>query len=564
MKIIYNSILILLIGTCSLTAQVGIGTTNPNANAVLDITSTTQGVAFPRMNTSQRTNITLPAQGLVVFDTDLDCLMVNRGNATHDWQCLGASTLEIIGMDAATGGPTAVTAVQIAAIPGITGVDPAQEANYQAYINANTGSFSSPATVGQVQTMIDFFNTPLISIPTSITLSEFATYMIASVFDTDYLPYTPPLVEASTATFQAVDGTPDLSINEQGTITTTGAQIAIDVTTSGSGTLPAFSQWVNISADLTQDGISRSIELSWPSTPYTIATTSIAATIKAIGGPLNAKKLDIQTGIGTSGLGILMGTFNYPYNNAGNTYDLQVRTIAGIPDRNFANSDHKFLYLPVTNPITGKTWLNNNLGADYSNVSHANFRISDQATSTNDFNAYGSLFQWGGYSDGHELINWVSGTASDGVEQTASREENGRSATITPLSPNHDDFYYGLTDWLNPRRDDLWQATGVTIGLNDPCPAGFRVPSNAELNTEHLSWANDNAAGALASPLKLSSAGYRQSTQGTLTNVGTNGRYRAYTFSTNSSANYLLFKSGSASTDDELRSAGLSIRCIKD
>jgi hypothetical protein len=84
------------------------------------------------------------------------------------------------------------------------------------------------------------------------------------------------------------------------------------------------------------------------------------------------------------------------------------------------------------------------------------------------------------------------------------------------------------------------------------------------LNTEHLSWANDNAAGALASPLKLSSAGYRQSTQGTLTNVGTNGRYRAYTFSTNSSANYLLFKSGSASTDDELRSAGFSIRCIKD
>ncbi len=266
MKIIYSSILILLIGTCSLTAQVGIGTTSPSANAVIDIISNTQGVAFPHMNTTQRTSITLPAQGLVVFDTDLDCLMVNKGNTTHDWQCLGASTLEIIGMDAATGGPTTVTAVQIAAIPGITGVDPAQEANYQAYINANTGSFSSPATVGQVQTMIDFFNTPPISIPTSITLTKASTFMIASVYDTDYLPYNEPTANASTVTPQAADSSPDTAIDIQGKITTAGTQISIPVTTTNSGTLPAFSHWINIPATKTENGISRSIELSWPST----------------------------------------------------------------------------------------------------------------------------------------------------------------------------------------------------------------------------------------------------------------------------------------------------------
>ena len=551
-----------MIGTCSLTAQVGIGTTNPNANAVLDITSTTQGVAFPRMNTSQRTNITLPAQGLVVFDTDLDCLMVNRGNATHDWQCLGASTLEIIGYDAATGGPTAVTAVQIAAISGITGVDNAQEANYQAYINANTGSFSSPATVLQVQAMIDFFNTPPITMPTSITLAKASTYMIASVLDSDYLPYMPPTVNATTATLQMADGSPDTSINIQGRITTTGTQIMLPVTTTASGTLPKFSHWINIHANKTQDGITRSIELSWPMTSYTASTTSIAVTIKSIGGSLNAKKLDIQTGIGANGLGVWMGTFTYPYNNAGSTYNLQVRAIAGIPDRNFANANHKFLYLPVTS-TTGKTWLNNNLGVNYSNINHAKFNISKQATAIRDFNAYGSLFQWGRYSDGHELINWVSGIASDGEEQKAYREELGWSSTITPVAPNHDDFYYGQADWLNPSRNDLWQ---VSNGINNPCPADFRLPTSSELNQERLSWSANNSTGAIDSPLKLPAAGYRQGTQGSLTSTGSKGYYRSNTTNTANSAFLLLFTTTSPSPNASISSGnrqwGASVRCI--
>ncbi|XLS29781.1 cell wall anchor protein [Flavobacteriaceae bacterium M23B6Z8] len=55
-----------------LNAQVGIGTTTPDPSAVLDITSTTQGLLTPRMTTAERTAIATPAQGLMVFDTDLD------------------------------------------------------------------------------------------------------------------------------------------------------------------------------------------------------------------------------------------------------------------------------------------------------------------------------------------------------------------------------------------------------------------------------------------------------------------------------------------------------------
>lgn len=51
-------------------SQVGIGTTTPNASSILDITSTTQGVLTPRMTTAQRTAISSPADGLLVYDTD--------------------------------------------------------------------------------------------------------------------------------------------------------------------------------------------------------------------------------------------------------------------------------------------------------------------------------------------------------------------------------------------------------------------------------------------------------------------------------------------------------------
>ena len=50
--------------------QVGIGTSNPNAKAILEIASTTQGVLFPRMTKVQRDAISSPPIGLILFVTD--------------------------------------------------------------------------------------------------------------------------------------------------------------------------------------------------------------------------------------------------------------------------------------------------------------------------------------------------------------------------------------------------------------------------------------------------------------------------------------------------------------
>jgi hypothetical protein len=50
--------------------QVGIGTSNPNAAAIIEIASTTQGVLFPRMTKTQRDAISNPPIGLMLFVTD--------------------------------------------------------------------------------------------------------------------------------------------------------------------------------------------------------------------------------------------------------------------------------------------------------------------------------------------------------------------------------------------------------------------------------------------------------------------------------------------------------------
>ena len=52
--------------------SVGIGTASPDPSALLDITSTSKGALIPRMSTAQRTGISSPAAGLLVYDTTTD------------------------------------------------------------------------------------------------------------------------------------------------------------------------------------------------------------------------------------------------------------------------------------------------------------------------------------------------------------------------------------------------------------------------------------------------------------------------------------------------------------
>ena len=69
MKQIFTLLAAVLL-TATTYAQVGVGTTTPDASSALDITSTTKGLLIPRMTETQRDAISSPATGLMIYQTD--------------------------------------------------------------------------------------------------------------------------------------------------------------------------------------------------------------------------------------------------------------------------------------------------------------------------------------------------------------------------------------------------------------------------------------------------------------------------------------------------------------
>lgn len=65
--------------------RVGIGTTNPNSSAILDLNSINRGLLLPRMSTTQREAINAPAEGLLVYDNTLSKTYVY---SSSDWETL--------------------------------------------------------------------------------------------------------------------------------------------------------------------------------------------------------------------------------------------------------------------------------------------------------------------------------------------------------------------------------------------------------------------------------------------------------------------------------------------
>jgi uncharacterized protein (TIGR02145 family) len=195
----------------------------------------------------------------------------------------------------------------------------------------------------------------------------------------------------------------------------------------------------------------------------------------------------------------------------------------------------------VTNPTTGEIWMDRNLGA------------SQVATSSTDANAYGDLYQWGRAADGHE-----------------SRTSATTSTNATSAVPNDGNAWDGFFitegsspyDWLTPQDDNLWQ--GVS-GTNNPCPSGYRLPTEAEWEAERTSWSSNDAAGAFASPLKLPVAGFRNHSDGSLNQAGTSGNYWSSTISSNNNySQVLFFTNATALMPAPGRASGCSVRCIKD
>jgi hypothetical protein len=91
MKALSACLFFFIISTANVFSQVGIGTITPNSSAMLDVTSTTQGMLTPRMTTAQRIAIATPADGLMVYDTDLKSFF-HYNSTTLSWNGINSAT----------------------------------------------------------------------------------------------------------------------------------------------------------------------------------------------------------------------------------------------------------------------------------------------------------------------------------------------------------------------------------------------------------------------------------------------------------------------------------------
>jgi uncharacterized protein (TIGR02145 family) len=200
--------------------------------------------------------------------------------------------------------------------------------------------------------------------------------------------------------------------------------------------------------------------------------------------------------------------------------------------------------VPITSATT-KIWMDRNLGA------------SRAATSYDDYQAYGCLYQWGRGNDGHASMTWTSattGTAVNGTTKTLAVTDSPGNALFIEIGDAMSN------DWRSSTNDALWQGKD---GINNPCPAGYRVPTDAELTAEVTSYSITNPATAYASLHKFVVAGFRDYSDGFLNDIGTYGSYWSSTVSGRNASSFDI-SSGGANSYSSDRAYGGSVRCIKD
>ena len=550
----------------NLEAQIGIGTTTPDPSAIVDISSTEGGLLIPRLSQIEIDNISNPSKGLMLYNLDENCIQINFGSSTTpDWLCLGVSPVSRVEIDCALNGfegnyvvGSILDASHKFTIAIINNTPNSTPLNFNAddlvlsgYSGVTvTNAVPDMASVNSGDTLfVEYVLSGNLTSAGSITaewtnpdLSVSCTRSV-NIITGDATFSIPAMVDVFSMS--------DFGLGVQGEISN-GSPLTINIPyTDGFGTYEADTlTFIDNDASTGELGDVNGFRLIFPSGTFS-STGNIVATVEVNGDglflakrlPSNSRETIVELGFSLNGI---------------NKGQIKLDIVSGIPDKKYGMVNHNFIYTPVTVDIGGgltQTWLNNNLGANYSNANHLEFNPVKQATAFNDFNAYGSLFQWGRDADGHELINSTDSTISTVVNDSTHTLSNSDT-------PANSLFIASTTgDWRETQNNDLWQGES---GTNNPCPNGYRLPTNDEvdvlISALNLTTGND----AANSPLAFTATGIRNGNSANLALVGTGGFYRTSSI-VGGSVGFYSMQGGSIGTFfTPIRSDGFAVRCIKD
>jgi hypothetical protein len=149
---------------------VAMGTASPNSSARLDITSTTQGVLLPRMTTTDRGNISSPADGLTIYNTTTKTQDVynNTRWLTGNAGLTGSATLNFGSTAAQTSSDLTIT------VTGAADGDVVSLGVPNASVNANTNYTAWVSAANTVTVRFNNYSSAAVD-PASGTFKVFVT-----------------------------------------------------------------------------------------------------------------------------------------------------------------------------------------------------------------------------------------------------------------------------------------------------------------------------------------------------------------------------------------------------
>ncbi|HOZ31035.1 MAG TPA: FISUMP domain-containing protein [Bacteroidales bacterium] len=615
-------------GSGSFTSDgVGINTNNPDPSAIIDMTSTTMGFLIPRLTDIQCSGIISPAIGLIIYNSTTKCIEVYTGSGWYKLmndvpgqpgeisgnislcENITGETYTILAVDGATSYTwTVPSGANITSGQGTTAITvDFGTSSGNICVTANNGCGSSPQNCKSITIVsnpdaIAGSNSPVCegeSLNLTETGGDAITWAwegpdsftsndnnptISSVTTLASGTYTVTVVDGNGCTasddiIATVNEKPSASVGSNSpvcagdNINLNGSPSALsyswtgpnsfsssdeDPTITGATTAASGTYYLTVTDSNGCTGVDDAdvTVITSPSAPtagtiipgtnqiewnWNTVTDATGYAYNTIDDYLTAT--DNGTATSYTQTGILPGCdytlYVWAYNDCGESSVLILNetTIFTCGDNiSFTYNGNNVTYGTVTSG-NGRCWMDRNLGA------------SQVAVSSIDANAYGHLMQWGRGDDGHQIRT---------------------SSTTTTLAdtdtPGHDDFILATVpyyDWRSDNNNNRWNADPI---VNNPCPCGWRVPTDSEWQTEISSWGSLNAAGAFGSPLKLPLAGIRRYNNGLVENEAYISYYWSSTINSNPYySNQMQFSSTSAFTNSlQFRASGLTVRCIKD